>query len=281
MSRNHSTTLSGVVTIALLSAALQVTATPEVQSPLTLGKLETSRLTAQLQDAEVRDVFQILSRLGEVPFVLAFNPDPSLKMALKAENMPTSAVLASLRETYGFQYESTPQGIVVTRSGEPAVANPVVIGVWPPRPGPTYQLQLEIRNPDGTVLANPMMTVAMRVAAVIKFGSPQVRRVTTFDRERLIGEPRAVGTDEIHFCVNRETTAGLELFVEAVAERPVNRARFTADHMFAVKVVGLEEATLFRTEDGRAFILKGWTRQDSRQDGSTESAPAAAQPPLP
>jgi hypothetical protein len=74
-----------------------------------LGKLETGKLTARLQDAKP-DVFQI-SRLGEVPFVLAFNPDHPL--TLKVENMLASAVLAHW-ETYGFQYESTPQGIVVT-----------------------------------------------------------------------------------------------------------------------------------------------------------------------
>jgi hypothetical protein len=113
--------------------------------------------------------------------------------------MPLRAVLASLAETYGFDYAASDEGIIVRQRGKPASGKRTTIGVWPPRPGPIYQLEFQVRVDSGTpfpglpTLNTIPMEIPTRTLLSVKQGRQGMKEVTILDRNLLVAERRGVG----------------------------------------------------------------------------------------
>jgi hypothetical protein len=228
--------------------------------PLAVGKLEEARASLQFEDAEVFDILRLLARMGEVPFILDFEADPTLRVTFKSEQMSLRTILRSLADTYGLEYEASDAGIVVRRRGAPRARKPITVGAWPPRPGPLYRLELETRDPSGAAMGSPSLVMPAQSLGTLKQGLVTGREVATFDRERLIAEPRYVGIIQLNFCIRKETGAGLDLLLEIVTERPLGEARYAEEHAVVTKTAGPGTTLLFATEDGYQIVLKGWSR---------------------
>jgi hypothetical protein len=290
MSPNHRSRLLVAVGFAavlfLAAGASADSATSQRGDPLAVAQLEGSEVTLKIEDVDVVQLFRALARLGAVPFVLDFEVDPALKVSFKAQNMTLRTTLQSLADTYGLEYGTSEAGIVVRRRGMAPATKPITVGAWPSKPGPLYRLEIEARDPSGAVVRSAY-SVSSRLSpgtphqasghcsiilpaqslGTLKQGLPKGHDVMTFDRERLIAEPRFVGVIELRFCIKKETSAGLELLFEVVTERPLGDARYEEEHTVVSKTVGPGETLLFETQDGYQLVLKRWAREPSKRTG--------------
>jgi hypothetical protein len=262
-----------------LAATAANPAIAEQGDPLSLGKLGGGQYSMEFKDADVVDVFRLIARFGEVPLVLDFSSDPSLKVSFKAENLSLRTILQSLADTYGFDYQASDEGVVVRRRGEATAARRVTVGAWAPKPGPLYRLELLVRTAEGEVLSTPMIIVAVQSLATVQQGFASGRQVTAFDRTRLIAEPRFVGGVQLNLCIKRETSAGLELLVETVTERALGEGRYVEEHAVAARSAGPGETLLLKTGDGHQFVLLRWTRMPQQSNSDAGDGATARETP--
>ncbi len=279
MSRSHRSRLPvGLAFASILFLASSAFADPGASprsDPLAVGKLESEEVTLHFEDMNIAVLFRAIARVGQVPFILDFENDPTLKVSFKAEHMSLRTILQSLADAYGLEYEASDAGIVVRRRGAPGVATPGVVGAWPPKPGPLYELALETRDAQGEVVASPSTVVTTQTVWSYTQATKRMSEVTAFDQQLLIAAPRFVGSIRLNLCVKRETSAGLELLLEVVTERPLGNTRYAEEHTVVSKTAGPGETLLFKTEDGHQIVLKRWAREAGKRTSEAGREPGA------
>lgn len=246
--------------MATVLAAPVLAAPAQPQDPL--SALPQAEITVHFDQANIRGVLRALAGMSGVPFILDFEPG-DLSVSVKAEKVPMRTVLQTLAGSARLQYELTEAGLVVRRAGSPSAAQPVTVGTWgasPLAPGPLYRLELEAREPTGTVLTPPPVLLPLDSLRTVRQASKNARQVTALNSEKLVAEPRAVGAVQVNVCVKKESSAGLDLLLEVVIDRPVSAGRYASDHVTVTRTVAPGEHVLFESEDGYQLILKNWSR---------------------
>jgi hypothetical protein len=250
---------------ALSAASPDAPAAVGASDPLTRPEFD-GEVSIDFKEANVVDVFRLFARVTKVPFILDFEEDPVLLLTLKARNMSTRAILASLASTYGLAYSMSNEGVVVRRVGGASAANPITVGAWPQEAGAPYQLSLRILDASGRVLSTPRVKARVNQVAEIKQGLENDGEALVFDGERGLAEPRYLAGIEIHICLKGENPDGLELLCELVTSRVPEPNRYVQEHRVATKVIGKRETVLFRTEDGHEIAVVEWSAEEPLTD---------------
>jgi len=251
----------------LLPAPLLFASPPRSTSEDALARPEFDKeLSIDAKGLGIVSAFRILARSLDVPFIIDFEPEASLTVNLTAKNMVSRGILASLASSYGLEYVSAPEGILVRRTGFPSAAKPVKVGAWPVRPGPVFEFELLIRGAAGQTIASPKIWTQLGVVASLKQGLEGVRHeVPVFDRKRNIVEPESKGYFELAFSVTRESADGLDMIVEFIVSKAVSKNSYSEEHVITEPHVGMRETVLAKSADGVEFVLKRWSKAASPQ----------------
>ncbi len=258
-----------LVSLKAIPLALSVLLVPSAavfgKPPDALDRPEFDReLSVGVEQGDVVSVFRVLAKVTQVPFVLALENDPGLELTLNAENMTVRAILTSLAGGYGLEYATSPEGVVVRRTGAAATRAPITVGAWPPEAGPLYELTLQVRTEDGQPLSMPKLTTRLNQVAVLKQGLGG-GTVLLLDQEKAIAEPGYVAGIELRLIPKRQTDQGLELLMELVTARVTGEARYVRDHRVVEKTAGKGATLLFRTDDGHEVVLLDWRQRQPKE----------------
>jgi len=216
-------------------------------------------LSIQLVGLEFAGAFAVLSRQLQVPFILDFKEDGTLRVMVSVKATPAREVLAGLAKSYDLDFAWSDKGVVITRRGAPRLASPVTLGEWGIVPNIQYDIELALRNPAGQTLVSRSWTTLSGYTTAIKHGFDG-RTVMRFDRERAALEPRAGGGMEVAFVVVREVEKELQLIVELTVEQVLGDNTFASNRTSAKALAPNRETVVLRTPDGYEVRVLGWRR---------------------
>jgi hypothetical protein len=214
-----------------------------------------NEISIEMSEIDVAVVFRAIARATEVPFLLQFPVERGTKVSLRADKMVARAVLVSLGSAYGFEYESTPDGVAVRRRGVPPTPVSTRVGEWPET---AYWLDLQVRPSAGAAAAAVRVTVQPGRVQDVAIPLPPAT-VTALDRKRAVVAPQQLDRLALALAVSGETDAALQLAVEVVTTRRLGPGRYSQEHTAVSAAAPQGESTL--VSDGNVEVrLTEWGR---------------------
>lgn len=235
-------TVAAAVLCVFAAAGLAVaeTAKPEERGPLARRELDKD-ISMKMPGMSVVHVFRELAQMGGVPFILAFEEDPDLKIEFRAENISLRAILVSLADTYGLEYAPSDAGIVVTRKGQAPTQKRFLLGTR----GPEFHFKFVVRDAQGKIRSSPRVSTMRNEPLEVRQGSQTKTGGDLVMTVKLV--PR------------RKLDDGLEVDVEVTVSGG-KHFQSRSDR----KILGKSETVLCRTDEGLEFVVVEWSESMPR-----------------
>jgi hypothetical protein len=242
MARNRlceAVAMTALFVLAIAGSAVAEAPISDARGPLARQEFDRD-ISMKMPGMSVVHVFRELAQVGGVPFILAFEEDPTLKIEFKAENISLRAILVSLADTYGLEYSRSDAGIVVTRKGQAPSQKRFLLGTR----GPEYQFKFMVRDAEGKV-----------------WSSPPIRSMRNEPLEVTRGLQTKAG--DVLMTVNctprSKVDEGLEVDVVVKVDGPEG-SRSSSER----KIFGKSETILFKSKEGTEFVLVDWSESPPR-----------------
>lgn len=218
-------------------------------------------LSVQMQQAPLANVFRALGAMINVRFVLSFDPDPALKIDLKAEHMVCRGILASLAKTHDLEYGASDEAVVVRRRGSAEIATVATSGA--DRLRSAYWFVVTARTASGESQTFPRLVCPEDKVTTRRFilRNPD-QEVSVLDGQVRAITTRNVGDFQLSIAVSQDSVDQIEVSAELVAFQRHSASRYTEEHLVTTRTLPPTETLLFRSSRGDEVFVTRWGRID-------------------